>query len=79
MITNLREPREVQMPEDSLEERQKEIFRALVDLQDQGYGTEWSRSKIADQFSISVSDVQLVERQGIANNWPPLSDDNDKP
>ena len=62
-----------------MEARQKEIFRALVDLQDQGYGTEWSRSKIADQFSISVSDVQLVERQGIANNWPPLSDDNDKP
>jgi hypothetical protein len=79
MITNLREPREVQMPEDSLEERQKEIFRAFVDLKDKGYGTEWSRNKIANQFSISVSEVQHVEREGIANNWPPLSDDNHRP
>ena len=65
------------MPDDALEEKQKEIFRALVNLQDKGYGTEWSRNKIANQFSISVSEVQHVEREGIAKNWPPLQGDDD--
>ena len=72
-------PREMQMTDHPMEARYKEIFRALVELQDQGCATESSRIRIADQFCISVSEVQHVEREGIAKKWPPLSDDNDKP
>jgi hypothetical protein len=61
------------------DDKRKEIFRALVELQDQGYAAEPSRIRIADQFRISVSEVQHVEREGIVNNWPPLADDNDQP
>ncbi len=67
------------MTDRPLEEKRKEIFRALVELQDKGCATEPSRIRIADQFSISVSEIQHVEREGIAKNWPPLSNDNDKP
>jgi hypothetical protein len=65
------------MPGRSIEEKHKEVFRALVELQDTGIATEPSRIRIADQFSISVTEVQHVEREGIAKKWPPLSDDND--
>ncbi len=63
------------MADRSTEEQRKEIFRALVELQDAGLATEPSRIRIADQFRISVPEVQHVEREGIAKNWPPLSDD----
>ena len=56
----------------SEEGKRKEIFLALVELQDEGCPNEQSRIKIADQFSIEVSDVQDVEREGIAKEWPPL-------
>jgi len=57
-----------------LEEKHKEVFRALVELQDTGCETESSRKRIADQFSISVSEVRHVEREGIQKKWPPLTD-----
>jgi hypothetical protein len=79
MTSKLREPRDMQMADGPIEEKRKAIFRALVELQDKGCATEPSRIRIADQFSISVSEVQHVEREGIAKNWPPLSDGNDKP
>ncbi len=60
------------------EEKHKEIFLALVELQDKGCPTETSRIRIADQFSISVSEVRHVEREGIAKKWPPLQDDDDQ-
>jgi len=61
-----------------MEERRKEIFRALVELQDKGLATEPSRIQIANQFCVSITEVQHVEREGIANKWPPLSDDGDR-
>ena len=67
------------MTDHPLEEKYKQIFRALVELQDQGCATESSRIRIADQFSISVSEVQQVEREGIAKRWPPLEGDDDEP
>ena len=54
------------------EEKRKEVFRMLVELQDAGDSTENSRIRIAAQFSINVRDVQNVEREGIAKQWPPL-------
>jgi len=60
------------MTEPLLEEKRKEVFRALVELQDEGCATDESRTRIADQFSIDVRDVQKVEREGITKKWAPL-------
>jgi len=54
------------------EEKRKDVFRALVEMQDEGDSTENSRIRIAAQFSINVRDVLDVEREGIAKQWPPL-------
>jgi hypothetical protein len=54
------------------EEKRKEAFRMLVELQDEGCATEASRARVAAQFCINVREVQNVEREGIAKQWPPL-------
>jgi hypothetical protein len=54
------------------EVQRKEVFRVLVELQDEGSPTEQSRSQVAEQFSMSLRDVQMIEREGIAKQWPPL-------
>ncbi len=54
------------------DDKKKELFRLLVETQDSGATVVASRQKMADQFGLSVPDVVQVEREGIANNWPPL-------
>ncbi len=54
------------------EEKRQEAFRVLVELQDQGLTTEQSRLQVAAQFHIDVRQVQHLEREGIAKEWPPL-------
>jgi hypothetical protein len=54
------------------EEQRKEVFRTLVELQDEGCAAEQSRVQIAAQFSINVREVQDVEREGITKQWAPL-------
>jgi hypothetical protein len=54
------------------EENRKEVFASLVNLQDQRWPIEQSRSAIADRFSIEVKDVQEIEREGLTKHWPPL-------
>ena len=60
------------MIEPLLEEKRKDVFRMLVELQDEGHTTEDSRLRVAAQFSINMREVQNVEREGIARQWPPL-------
>jgi hypothetical protein len=61
------------MPNNPLqEERRKEIFRALVEAQDQQMTVEQSRRVIAERFGISEGQVRKIEREGLANEWPPL-------
>jgi hypothetical protein len=48
------------------------IFRALVDAQDGGLSVAASRAAIARQFSLSEQDVKEIEKEGLANQWPPL-------
>jgi len=54
------------------EDKRKEAFRMLVELQDQGFLTDQSRAQVAAHFSINVRDVQCVEREGITKQWAPL-------
>ena len=56
----------------ALETRQ-EAFRQLVERQDRGVSVPQSRSEIGDQFSLSPDQVAAIEREGVTNNWPPLS------
>ena len=56
----------------SLDIRQ-EVFRCLVERQDNGVSVAQSRSETAAQFSLSAEQIQQIEREGSKNSWPPLS------
>lgn len=60
------------MTEGYSEEYRREVFRVLVEAQDNGASVAESRNQVAAQFGISASDVLLIEQEGIANQWPPL-------
>ncbi|HIF00897.1 MAG TPA: hypothetical protein EYG03_06630 [Planctomycetes bacterium] len=51
----------------------QEVFRQLVERQDGGTPVLQSRNDIAVQFSLSPDQVQVIEREGLNNSWPPLS------
>jgi hypothetical protein len=57
---------------DGTEARRKEIFRALVDAQDQEMPVDVSRKVVAEWFGVSEDQVRLIEREGLDNRWPPL-------
>jgi hypothetical protein len=50
----------------------KEIFQALVETQDQAVPVPQSRRLVAERFRVAVRCVLEIERQGLANQWPPL-------
>ena len=54
------------------EDRRKEIFRALVETQDQGVKVEQSRKMIAEQFEVPEAQVRQIESEGLDAVWPPL-------
>ena len=61
------------MPEAELPEpRRREIFLALVDAQDHEMPVGQSRTIVGHRFGITESEVRLIEREGIDENWPPL-------
>jgi len=53
-------------------ERRKEIFAAVIDVQDRGTDPVESRVKVARKFRVSVADVQKIEEEGLNQEWPPL-------
>ncbi len=55
-----------------LEDRRKELFLALVDAQDHEMGVAQSRKLTAQRFEVSESQVRQIEREGLAQQWPPL-------
>ncbi len=54
------------------EDQKKEVFRVLVETQDGGAAVSESRQQVATKFDLDVSAVVAVEREGVANSWPPL-------
>jgi hypothetical protein len=54
------------------ESRLRAIFLSLVTLQDQGIDVRRSRQRVAEEASITVEEVQTIERMGIEQGWPPL-------
>jgi hypothetical protein len=57
------------------EPTRREAFLALVQLQDLGVAVIASREQIGAAFHIPVSLVQLIEREGLRKQWPPLNRD----
>ncbi len=55
----------------TLEQRQT-IFRNVVEAQDQGMPVAASRSEVARRFSVTEEQVKEIEREGLAEGWPPL-------
>jgi hypothetical protein len=49
-----------------------EIFRALVDAQDQQVSVLQSRAIIAKRFGVNARQLKSIEQEGIDNDWPPL-------
>ncbi|HEV3257916.1 MAG TPA: hypothetical protein VG013_13605 [Gemmataceae bacterium] len=55
------------------EARRKEIFQALVDVQDAGeVSVPQSRKVIAERFGLTESQVRKIEHEGLEHQWPPL-------
>ncbi len=54
------------------EERRKEIFLALVQVQDEGSNVPQSRSEVARRFGVTEAEVREIEREGLDAGWPPL-------
>jgi hypothetical protein len=63
-----------QKAESALSESQRrEIFLALVDAQDHEMTVAQSRKAVAERFGISEIQVRRIEREGLDEQWPPLS------
>lgn len=60
------------MSEELSEDQKKEVFRELVEAQDGGVPVPQSRKQMAEKFSVTEDDVRAIEKNGIAQNWPPL-------
>jgi hypothetical protein len=54
------------------EDSRKEVFLALVDLQDHESDVAQSRRLVSQRFGISESVVRQIEREGIDCQWFPL-------
>jgi hypothetical protein len=60
-------------PADRLpEDRRKEVFRSLVEAQDQEMTVPQSRQLVAQRFGLSEEEVRSIEREGLDGLWPPL-------
>jgi hypothetical protein len=54
------------------EDRRKEIFRALVEAQDQSASVAESRKVVARRFNITEGQLREIVREGLNETWPPL-------
>ena len=54
------------------EDKRKELFLALVTLQDEGVAVAESRAFVAGQYGVDVAVVVGIENEGSDAGWPPL-------
>lgn len=52
--------------------QRQEIFRALVEAQDQGMAVAQSKKVIATRFGITEAQLGQIEEEGVDQEWPPL-------
>jgi len=54
------------------EDRRRAVFAALVAAQDGGLGVAASRKQVAAAHGLTPRQVEKIEREGLAAQWPPL-------
>jgi hypothetical protein len=54
--------------------QRKEIFSALVALQDQGLNARQSAEQARQTFAITEAQLRSIEEEGIEKEWPPLDE-----
>jgi hypothetical protein len=55
-------------------QQRKSIFHALVEVQDtHTLSVADSKKEIATRFHITKEQLELIEREGVAKDWPPLA------
>ena len=56
-------------------QQRKSIFHALVSAQDTGgVSVADSKKQVAAEYHISREQLDLIEREGVDKDWPPLDD-----
>jgi hypothetical protein len=55
--------------DDLPEPRRREIFKALVDAQDQDPNVSRSRKMIAERFGVSDGQLRKIELEGVDQGW----------
>ena len=53
--------------------QRKSIFHALVENQDKGLNVQESKKAVADEYHLSREQLDLIEKEGLDKDWPPLS------
>jgi predicted transcriptional regulator len=53
--------------------QRKSIFHALVEIQDSGETVPESKKKIAAKFHLTREQLDLIEKEGLDKDWPPLT------
>ena len=60
------------MTETLPEERRRDVFAALVAAQDGGLKVAASHKHVAAEYGITPAQVQVIEKEGLDAQWPPL-------
>lgn len=53
--------------------QRKSIFHALVETQDKGIPVPESKKKVAAEYRLSREQLDLIEKEGLDKDWPPLA------
>jgi hypothetical protein len=53
--------------------QRKSIFSALVETQDQGVTVAESKAKVAGEYHLTREQLDLIEKEGLEKDWPPLT------
>ncbi len=53
--------------------QRKSIFHALVETQDKGVNVAESKKKVAAEYHITREQLDLIEKEGLDKDWPPLA------
>lgn len=62
------------MPAKTLTIKQrKQIFQTLVETQDKGVSVPESKKQVAAQYHITREQLELIEKEGLEKDWPPLT------
>lgn len=53
--------------------QRKSIFHALVETQDSGVTVSESKKKVASEYHLTREQLDLIEKEGVDKDWPPLA------